>query len=54
MKSRSRVAELLVDTLARLKASADSRRDPRAYDRRNQEIREIERKGLDAIPSDPK
>ena len=54
MKSPSPLGELLAETLAGLKASLDGIRDPRAYDRRNQEIREIERKGLEAMPSVPK
>jgi hypothetical protein len=45
---------LLAETLARLKMGVERKRDPRAYDRRNQEIREIERRGLEAIQHDLK
>jgi hypothetical protein len=54
VSSRTPLRELLAETLAGLKASVERIRDPRAYDRRNQEIREIERRGLEAIQHDSK
>lgn len=54
MPSRGPLGEFLTEALAGLKAGVERIRDPRAYDRRNQEIRELERKGLEAIPSDRK
>ena len=54
MPSRGPLGEFLTEALAGLKAGVERIRDPRAYDRRDQEIRELERKGLEAIPSDRK
>jgi hypothetical protein len=53
-KSSTTISELLAETLAGLKVGVERIRDPRAYDRRDQEIREIERKGLEAIQHDSK
>jgi len=56
MSSRTPLGDLLrlAETLAWLKAGVERIHDPRAYDRRDQEIREIERQGLEAIQHDPK
>ena len=53
-KSRTPIRELLAETLAALKAGVERIRDPLAYDRRDQQIREIERQGLEAIQRDSK